>query len=681
MKFQLIIFVLFLLLVSKLTNSKYLNHCHMYTTCKGCLQNECGWCYSTNTCLPSSEIGPLIGKCPFSQWETDKCKIPLKPKHYIKQNVEHVSPYSEKEIDKVLMKVNPLYVNNTMFNTLFQSWMKIGKKPYDYHLYHSLTNPRGIYKSQYKEQKDISIPSFSLVDEYNTHNFTYIVERQINDLLKEFAFDKITKMFGYKKDKYGNSYFSLLNETKFKNQYEYYSLLSDLNKEKWNDYVKMNYPGVNNTVIYELFEHQVKNVHIQEDNKNYPQSIIHERNYPYNVINSDVSFSNSSYVKFPLTNLTIHSYVESVIIVLQKININGKGSVYKSLNFNEGEEIKSEQMNTITPFNQIEMNKYYIERTKEEIKQFYTIVKTDMTINKKDLFNTISSIVVELPYYNEDIIRKSVSIDLNKKNEKGSFTDAEKLKTSLTLNNKNDINTNLDGYTPKNNYILILKSSTHNRDASYLMKLKIKHQDSDNTKETYRESLSTYLLHLSNTNTIGNLVSVSFIAFDYGVNEIELKAKSMNNTSKKYNQNENVDFLMMKLPSTSQIYYTSFNGGFRYKKNSIIVTTSFKSIPNMSIKFSINKPKNVIISSKVLLSNDKKSDFTFEVYYNGRDIKDTLMKSQGESIINLSSVASQRINPGEYEYEVRYNSNNNGYIDMTLNSYNAITLSIVLFDI
>ena len=57
------------------------------------------------------------------------------------------------------------------------------------------------------------------------------------------------------------------------------------------------------------------------------------------------------------------------------------------------------------------------------------------------------------------------------------------------------------------------------------------------------------------------------------------------------------------------------------------------------------------------------------------------MKSQGESIINLSSVASQRINPGEYEYEVRYNSNNNGYIDMTLNSYNAITLSIVLFDI
>ena len=39
---------------------------------------------------------------------------------------------------------------------------------------------------------------------------------------ENIACDKITKMFRYNKDKYGNNIFSLTNKTKYQNEYEYY---------------------------------------------------------------------------------------------------------------------------------------------------------------------------------------------------------------------------------------------------------------------------------------------------------------------------------------------------------------------------------------------------------------------------------------------------------------------------
>ena len=84
MKFQLLIFVLFLVICA---DTKFLQTCHIYKTCSSCIQNECGWCYATNSCLSSSEIGPVVSKCPFASWETTKCHISLsKEKHFLKKS-------------------------------------------------------------------------------------------------------------------------------------------------------------------------------------------------------------------------------------------------------------------------------------------------------------------------------------------------------------------------------------------------------------------------------------------------------------------------------------------------------------------------------------------------------------------------------------------------------------------
>ena len=687
MKFQLLIFVLFLVIC---VDTKFLQTCHIYKTCSSCIQNECGWCYTTNSCLSSSEIGPVVSKCPFASWETTKCHISLsKEKHFLKKSKEKDDSYNDTDIDNALKKINPLYVNNSMFNLAFKSWISIGKKPYDYNLYNSTENPKGIYKSQFLAVRNKSIPTFSFIDEKNKKNFTQMLVQQIDTLTKAFACDKITKMFRYNKDKYGNNIFSLTNKTKYQNEYEYYQLLASLCGDDWKDHLKINYPKVNNKIIYALFIHP-EDAHCEDEEGNkHPLSQIHLRNYPYNTLRNDINFAPKTFIKYPHVNMTITSYVESAIIILQRINLYGQGKLYNSLSFQDGEESKAEKVERDGEFTHLQSDNYYIMKTKNEKNKIYSIVKSDMKLDKKNTFNSIINLIIELPFHKETIIRKKATIDLNNKNRKGYYIDLEELNTMIHSPLKKEINTNVDGYTPHNNYIVILKSSANTKKDNIYIKVNVRNLD-NSSGDVYKESLSTHMLHLKDGKTIGNMGIVSFFTFEYGYTQLEVKAKQLKQSLKKnndikYNSNDNefIELLVMKLPETSQTYFAGINTVFKFKNNKAHLSGDLSPISGMKIKFQISKPKNVIISTNIILTleKEKSSDFIFEVYYNGRDIRETRVESRGETIVNLNSISNQKIGPGNYEYELRYQSGNGGAINMAENSWDCLTLNILLLDI
>lgn len=687
MKFQLIIFVLFLLICSE---TKFLQTCHVYKTCSSCIQNECGWCYATNTCLSSSEIGPVVRKCPFASWETTKCHISLsKENHFLKKSKRKDDSYNETDIDIALKKINPLYVNNTAFNLAFKSWISIGKKAYDYSLYNSTENPKGIYKSQYLAVRNKSIPTFSFIDENNHKNFTQMLVQQIDMLTKAFACDKITKMFRYAKDKYGNNIFSLANKTKYQNEYEYYKLLESLCGKNWKDHLKINYPKVNNKTIFALFMHPEDKQCKYEESNNYPISQIHLRSYPYDKLRNDIIFNPNSFIKYPDINITITSYVDSSIIILQRINLYGQGKLYSSLSFQDGEESKAEKVEREGEFTHIQSANYYIMKTKNEKNKIYSIVKSDMELDKKNTFNSVTNLIIEFPFHKEGIIRKKAVIDLSNKNKKGYFIDAEKLNTMINSPLKKEINTNTDGYTPHNNYIVILKSSSNTKKDNIYIKVNARNLENNNG-DVYKESLSTHMLHLKDSKTIGNMGIVSFFTFEYGYTQIEVKAKQLKENLKKnnditYNSNDTefIELLVMKLPETSQTYFTGINTIFKFKNNKANLSGELSPIPGIKIKFQTSKPKNVVISTNIILTLEKEnsSDFVFEVYYNGRDIRETRVKSKGETIVNLNSISNQKIGPGSYEYEIRYQSGKAGSINMAEKSWDCLTLNILLLDI
>ena len=90
---------------------------------------------------------------------------------------------------------------------------------------------------------------------------------------------------------------------------------------------------------------------------------------------------------------------------------------------------------------------------------------------------------------------------------------------------------------------------------------------------------------------------------------------------------------------------------------------------------------NVLIQLNVLLTLPKETVFEFRLYINGRDDCDSMLFSKEEHLLNLNSVSIERFQPGDYSIELLYLASKDGYVDMTQNDWDIISMNIVLLEV
>jgi hypothetical protein len=139
---------------------------------------------------------------------------------------------------------------------------------------------------------------------------------------------------------------------------------------------------------------------------------------------------------------------------------------------------------------------------------------------------------------------------------------------------------------------------------------------------------------------------------------------------------EHGEVTLLKLPISSLIYTNTFKSFFNYKGNS-----ELNEIPNMKRILKITTEKNVLIQTNILLTLPSQTDFEFRLYINGKDDCDSLLISKEEHLVNLNSVSIERLQPGDYSIELFYLASKEGYVDMTQNDWDIISMNLVLLEV
>jgi hypothetical protein len=157
-------------------------------------------------------------------------------------------------------------------------------------------------------------------------------------------------------------------------------------------------------------------------------------------------------------------------------------------------------------------------------------------------------------------------------------------------------------------------------------------------------------------------------------------AETIKNSNKINNNSEFLrekgEITIFQLPITSLIYTLSYKGIFYFKGNN-----ELNEIPTIKKTLKLTTEKNVLIHLNVILTMDKPYNYEFRLYINGKDDCDSFMSSKGERIINLSSTSIEKLPPGEYNFELLYLTNHDGYANMTQNDWDVISMNILLLEV
>ena len=421
MKFELCFFVIYCILFSysikALKNfKKYSVKCEDFLSCTTCLENECGWCYTTGKCSKGNEIGLSKGYCPYKFYETTTCKI---VQCELFPNEESCSKESNrcswcKGKNKCL---NSLDIHYTVCDETDEKkihrvdknidfWVKSDieslKKIYsNNYIYNSVSNPSGIFSYMLNGTE-------KGIDDNKTKTKIYNItsSEHSNTLIqaKENALSELKRMFIFKDIKDSQYSISLNKEEMDNISLEHYLIYKKIAGHSWSEYLFSLFPNnktkeeINHNILQLFLPNSNMNIKkekkdeiLNEIQKVKTSTIVQEFNPYYNHKNYTIG-----------SEIELYSYVNSTFMILEPTD----------------EIIISQQMKT----------------------SFIINSKRPYYVFEFPLYNNLSDII-----YRKDIIHNGNNI-INL--HKGKFTMiSKKMKINIKNENCNTTDKLLLGYT------------------------------------------------------------------------------------------------------------------------------------------------------------------------------------------------------------------------------------------
>lgn len=378
----------------------------------------------------------------------------------------------------------------------------------------------------------------------------------------------------------------------------------------------------NNKRIKQLRENEIRKNKVNQTNNNnnkVNQTNLNTKNVTnLNTKNLNVKFVNKNNTKFQ--NKTTNKTKNTNLNNSSKSNFKQKVQIVSDLNTNK--TIKN-------PENIITLNNKLLEED-----------KTQNENNKSFDENILEEI---------NFIEKK-SFSFTNKNKIKNFSSPIKNLTEILLNKKR-----------QENIFDIFDSSSNSNSKKNLSKR------TENSLQKKKNELKTYdFMPKNDEKSTKNIMK--------NLKEVLKKAKlEENKTEEKL---ENFEMNVIRLPLATKIFHKIFKSNLYFQGN-----TEYNEIPSIQTSLRIKKAKNVLIYINIIMTLDYIADFEFKLHINGKDECLSSISSKSKHIINENSINIQHFPPGDYQFEILYNTNKQGTVNLGMNEWDVIAITIVAFDV
>jgi len=154
---------------------------------------------------------------------------------------------------------------------------------------------------------------------------------------------------------------------------------------------------------------------------------------------------------------------------------------------------------------------------------------------------------------------------------------------------------------------------------------------------------------------------------------------ALNNSNEQENYHKKLEFFelnLIQLPISTTIFNKIYKNILYFQGNK-----EFNEIPTLYFNLKLNKEKNVLIYINIILTLDYIADFEFRLHINGRNECNNAIISKSKHIINENSIYIQKFPTGDYKFEILYNTNKQGAVNLSLNEWDVFSLTVIEFDI
>jgi hypothetical protein len=481
------------------------------------------------------------------------------------QNNEEISNYSKnKKSDSSLE-----FLNYKKFLNGLNIWFKT-KLILKNTLFNSVKNPAGTFK--YQMQNNLPLKNSLTLDigkDFDSKLFNLLSgnsKKQMVELSRRYALDLLKSMFKFTHTE-SDEYKVTIDKKNYKGV-QYYLLIGKLAGLKWVEFLKSK--KIEIVEIHKLLEIPKEVINIIEGrdynqentfkslnrtsknmqnstskkapdwdkyNLNFSQ-ILKKQNklslmYPFRLLSNDLAalkFQNQKWQKLPGTNFTLKSYLNSTIFVYQKINLYGSFINYKSVTFQNENDLKSLSTLKTGKFNQISTNNYMLFNLQPGINHLYSAYYSEnFKLKKSEENNLIVTNILEFPNMNVDTSKSS---KFNIKNYLNN-TDLvqfkiKELTRQLKIDTKNYANyysINPSDINTINCLIFYNVFIPHNRvNRNLFFKLELS-QTSGETKNFFGEAITANSIWIPAMNILKNVGGFMMVSLPKGIYDANIIVK------------------------------------------------------------------------------------------------------------------------------------------------------------